>query len=48
MEGDQDVPMDEQRTVQWPTGKEKGKGKAVEQADGHDPENLPWCVLGTS
>ena len=43
MEVDQDVLMDEHKTVQWPNG--KGKGKAVDQPEGHDPENLPWYVL---
>lgn len=45
MEADQDVMMDEQKSVQWPIGKGKGKEKAVEHTDGHDPENLPWYVL---
>ena len=43
MDIDQDVQMDEQKTVQWPNG--KGKGKAVDHTDGHDPENLPWYVF---
>ena len=42
MDSDDDVRMEEERSVQWPTTKGKGKAKATEQAEGHDPENLPW------
>ena len=45
MDSDHDVQMDDETPVQWPTTKGKGKEKATEQPDGHDPENLPWCAL---
>ena len=45
MDSDHDVQMDDETPVQWPTTKGKGKEKATEQPDAHDPENLPWCAL---
>ncbi|PSR77892.1 hypothetical protein PHLCEN_2v7672 [Hermanssonia centrifuga] len=38
----EDVKMTEDIPVNWPIANGKGKGKATEQTDGHDPENLPW------
>lgn len=45
MDSDNDMQMEEEKPVQWPMTKGKAKAKATEHADGHDPENLPWCVL---
>ncbi len=41
----EDVKMTEDIPVNWPIANGKGKGKATEQTDGHDPENLPWYVV---
>ncbi|GJE98086.1 replication factor C subunit 3 [Phanerochaete sordida] len=42
MESDHEMETEEPKTVLWPIGSGKGKGKAVEHTEGHDPENLPW------
>ena len=46
MDSDEDVSMQEEAQVFWPTtnGKGKGKEKATEPPPdaSHDPENLPW------
>lgn len=42
MSEDEDVQMNEDAPIQWPSSKGKGKEKAVEHTEGHDPENLPW------
>ena len=42
MDSDHDVPMEDERPVQWPTTKGKGKAKATADDQVHDLENLPW------
>ena len=44
MASGEDIQMNDNVPIVWPTtnGKAKGKGKAVEPSDGHDPDNLPW------
>lgn len=48
MDSDHEMQVEEERPAKWPTTKGKGKAKAVEHADGHDPENLPWCAPRSS
>ena len=41
MDSDQDIPMEEESPVNWPSS--KGKGKAVDSGpEPYDLENLPW------
>lgn len=43
MDSDEDVRMDDDAPISWPTSKGKGKAKAVDPpTEAYDADNLPW------
>lgn len=45
MDSDEDVRMEDDAPIAWPTAKGKGKAKAVDlPEEALDNDNLPWSV----